>query len=149
MKLYRTLDPSDVDLSFAGRLHDANASLGGIERLRTEDALLLVLRGDRWLLTDRQGTAVFCLAKKFAPPAGANFLHGSVHAISMRVREDSAEEYHGYLRRETWSVVLPEPVFEPVLAPLALESPAETPTTAGVGKSRNGTADLRRTTVLS
>ncbi|AZQ67949.1 RecQ family ATP-dependent DNA helicase [Silicimonas algicola] len=125
LKLYRTLDPSEVDLSFAGRLHDGNPTLGAMERLGTEDALQLVQRGDLWLMTDRAGTAVCRLAKKFAPPAGASFLHGSVYAISTRFREDSAEEYHEYLRRETWSVVLPELVFGPAHQTELVASPIE------------------------
>ncbi len=112
-KLYRTLDPSEVDLSFAGRLNSGNASLAAIERLKSDDPLLLAERGDRWVMTDRYGTVICRLAKKFSSPAGTMFLHASVYAITTRFREDSAEEYHDQLKRDAWSVVLPELVFGP------------------------------------
>lgn len=111
-KLYRTLDPSEVDLGFAGRMNAGNPSLRALDRLKADDPLSLVLRGDRWVMTDGKGTPVCRLAKKFVPPAGARFLHGSVYAITTRFREDSAEEYQAQLKRDTWNMVLPELVFE-------------------------------------
>lgn len=113
-KLYQTLDPSEVDLSFAGRLGDGNSSLRAIERLKADDPLLLTQKGDQWMITDIDGTSVCRLAKKFRPPAGMKFLHSNVYAISTRNREESAEEYQAYLKRDVWSVVLPELVFEPL-----------------------------------
>ncbi len=110
-KLYKTLDLSEVFLDFAGRLHEGNASLAALERIKSDDPLLLEERGDHWVVTDRDGTAVCRLAKKFAPPAGAKFLHGNAYAISTRFREDSAEQYQSHLKRDTWRVVLPELVF--------------------------------------
>ncbi|WP_170391075.1 RecQ family ATP-dependent DNA helicase [Ruegeria arenilitoris] len=112
-KLYKTLDLSEVFLDFAGRLHEGNASLAALERIKSDDPLLLEERGDHWVVTDRDGTAVCRLAKKFAPPAGAKFLHGNAYAISTRFREDSAEQYQSHLKRDTWTVVLPELVFGP------------------------------------
>ena len=112
-KLYKTLDPSEVFLDFAGRLHEGNASLAALESIKSDDPLLLEGREDHWVLTDRDGTSVCRLAQKFSPPAGATFLHGNAYAISTRFREDSAEQYHSHLKRDTWSVVLPELVFGP------------------------------------
>jgi ATP-dependent DNA helicase RecQ len=112
-KVYRTLDLSEVDLSFAGRLNAGNASLAAVDRLETDDPLFLAERGERWVMTDRDGIVVCRLARKFAPPAGVKFLHGTVYAISTRFREDSAEEYQEHLKRDSWSVVLPELVFGP------------------------------------
>ena len=45
--------------------------------------------------------------------AGVEFMQGSVFAITTRFREDSAEEYQSQLKRDVWSVVLPELVFAP------------------------------------
>ncbi len=112
-KLYVTLDLSEVDLSFAGRLSPGDASLAAIARLKSETALRLVERGDRWALTDRNGTLVCRLAKKFTPPVGVQFVYGSVLAISTRFREDSAEEYQNQLERDVWEVILPELIFGP------------------------------------
>ena len=114
--LYRTLDPSEVDLSFAGRLPDGHAALRALERLAAGDPLGLVARGDRWWLTDAWGTTVCRLARKFVPPQASRYISGSVHAITTRFREDSAEDYQSWLKRDAWPVVLPELVFEPVPA---------------------------------
>lgn len=112
-KLYRTLDPSEVDLSFAGRLVDGNVSLRALERQEADDPLLLTQKGDQWMITDAEGIPVCRLAKKFQPPAGMRFRKGSAYAITTRFRDDSSEEYQAQLKRDTWSVVLPELVFEP------------------------------------
>ena len=111
-KIYRTLDPSEVDLSFAGRLAEGDGALRALEGLKVNDPLSLARRGERWVMSDGHGTTVCRLAKKFEPPAGARFLNGCVYAISTRFREDSSEEYKAQLKRDTWSVVLPELVFE-------------------------------------
>jgi len=110
-KIYQILDLSEVDLSFAGRLSADNTSLAALSRLNAGDPLLLKQNGDRWEIADRNGITVGRLAKKFSPPASAQFREGSVYAISTRVRQDSAEEYHAQLKREEWNVVLPELVF--------------------------------------
>ncbi|MFD0981157.1 RecQ family ATP-dependent DNA helicase [Tropicimonas aquimaris] len=140
-KLYRTLDPSEVDLSFAGRLSADNASLAAIEHLKPDDPIFLEERGDRWVMMDRDGTAVCRLAKKFAPPRGAKFLHGSVYAISTRFRDDSAEEYQSYLNRDAWNVVLPELVFGPSSDPDGEKAPAEIHGTA-TSNTMEGTNDM-------
>jgi ATP-dependent DNA helicase RecQ len=111
-KHYQTLEMSEVDLSFAGRLLDGNVSLQALARLKAGDPVFLRQQGSNWQLTDRDGILVCRLAKKFAPPPNAVFLHGSVCAIMTRVRDDSAEEYQSSLKRDEWSVVLPELVFE-------------------------------------
>lgn len=112
-KQYVTLNTSEVDLGFAGRLSSGNASLLAIERINSNDQLHLAKRADRWVVTDRDGTVVSRLAKKFAPPVGAEFVHGKVHTVLTRFREDSAEDYRDHLRRDVWNVVLPELVFGP------------------------------------
>ena len=112
-KIYRVLDLSEVDLSFAGRLRDGHVTLEALARLKTGDPLVLRQLGDRWMVTDRYDAPVCRLARKFSPPPGAIFLHGSVYAITTRAREDSNEEYQAQLKQDTWSVVLPELVFGP------------------------------------
>jgi ATP-dependent DNA helicase RecQ len=111
-KIYQTLDLSEVDLSFAGRLNAGNPSLSALERLSSGDPIHLEQSGDRWVVTDKNGITVCRLAKKYSPPSGASFVGGCVYAISIRIRDDSAEEYQAQLKRDEWTVVLPELVFQ-------------------------------------
>ena len=67
--------------------------------------------GDRWLIVDQDDVAIRRLARKFAPPQGATFMEGSVYAITTRVRSDSGANFQSQLRRDCWSVVLPELVY--------------------------------------
>ena len=110
-KVYQTLDPSDVYLSFAGRLSAGSPSFVALDRLNAGDRLFLKKSGDRWVLTDDDGAVVCPLAKQYSPPPGAKFFQGSVYAVTKRFRNDSAEEYREQLKRDEWSVVLPELVF--------------------------------------
>ncbi|NNJ75102.1 MAG: hypothetical protein HKP56_08070 [Anderseniella sp.] len=110
-QIYCTLDPSEVDLGFAGRLADGNQSLAALERLSAGDSVNLEHDGDRWLIQDNDGVVIGRLAKKFTPPEAAEFVKGSVFAITERYRTDSADEYQHLINREQWPVVLPELVF--------------------------------------
>lgn len=67
--------------------------------------------GERRLIVDRHGVPIGRLARKFEPPQGATFMGGSVHAITTRFRSDSGEEFQSQLRRDRWSVVLPELIY--------------------------------------
>jgi len=109
--LYQTLDLSEVDLGFAGRLAANHPSLAAIERLVTGDPIYLQQADGRCLLTDRDGVVVGRLARKFRLPPDAKFATGTVFAISRRLRSASAEEYQAHFKREKWEVVLPELVF--------------------------------------
>jgi len=111
-KVYQTLDPSEVDLSFAGRLAAGHASHRALDHLKPDDPLLLAQRGESWIITNTAGVPVCRLAKKYRPPEGRRFIRGSVHAITTRFREDSSEEYQAQLQRDAWSVVLPELVYQ-------------------------------------
>ncbi len=150
-KLYRTLDLSEVDLSFAGRMREGNPSLAALERLRPDDPLLLEKRGDQWVVTDRDGIAVCRLAKKFIPPAGVKFLQGSVYVISTRFREDSAEEYQDHLKRDVWSVVLPELVFGPaaVLHERTVRTESEITRTSDLVEGANDLREKFKAAVLA
>jgi ATP-dependent DNA helicase RecQ len=108
---YITPTPRQVDWGYAGRLHDGNRSLRAIDHLKPGDPLSLRQRDGRWCLEDRNGTQVGRLTGGFAPPPGTDFLRGSVYAISTHSREASSEEYQDRIKRDAWSVVLPELVF--------------------------------------
>lgn len=110
-KIYRTLNSSEVDLDFAGRLAHGHRALRALDGIAAGEPVRLKQDGDHWLIVDRQGVTIGRLARKFEPPDGATFVEGSVHAITTRYRSDSAESYQPPLRREGWSVVLPELVY--------------------------------------
>ena len=110
-KIYRTLNPSEVDLDFTGRLTNGHRALPSLDRIATGDSVGLKQDGDRWLIVDQDGVAIGRLAKKFAPPQGAAFVEGSVYAITTRFRSDSGEDFQSQLRRDRWSVVFPELVY--------------------------------------
>lgn len=113
MKLYQTPELSEVDLGFAGRLSDKNPSLNAINELQVGDPVELIEKGDRWQIVDQNGVVVGRLAKKFEHPKGALFVEGSVFAIYTRYRSDASEEYQDRLKRDQWSVVIPELIYQP------------------------------------
>ena len=110
-KIYRTLNPSEVDLDFAGRLADGNRAAGSLDRIAAGDAVGLKQDGDRLLIVDHDGVAIGRLARRFEPPEGATFVNGTVRAITTRYRSDSGESFQSYLKQDRWSVVLPELVY--------------------------------------
>ena len=110
-RIYRTLNPSEIDLDFAGRLAHGSRAAGSLDRIAPGDAVGLEQDGDHWLIADHDGVAIGRLARKFEPPKGATFLNGTVHAITTRYRSDSAESFQSYLKQDRWSVVLPELVY--------------------------------------
>jgi ATP-dependent DNA helicase RecQ len=111
MMHYQTLDLSQVDLSYAGRLREGNLSLEAIRRLRAGDPVSLARRGDRWLIHDSAGVPVGRLAQSYAPPPGGEFVRGEVAAVLVRRLEDSEIGYRDRLQRDRWDVVVPELVF--------------------------------------
>ena len=110
-KIYRTLNPSEVVLDYAGQLADGHRGLRALDSIAAGDPVGLKQDGDRLLIVDRHDNGIGRLARKFEPPEGATFLKGSVFAITTRYRSDSAESFQSRLRRERWSVVLPELVY--------------------------------------
>ena len=112
-KIYQTLNPSEVVLDFAGQMANGHRALRSLDSVTAGDPVSLKPDGDRWLIVDRHDIAIGRLAKGFEPPKGATFVEGSVHAITMRYRSDSAESFQPQLRRDRWSVVLPELVYSP------------------------------------
>ncbi|MDE0415547.1 MAG: RecQ family ATP-dependent DNA helicase [bacterium] len=110
-KTYRTLDLSEVDLDFAGRLADGHPALRALDTLAAGDPISLRRDGDRLLIVDRHDIVVGRLAWRFEPPRDATFVEGTVSAIMARYRSDSAKDFLSRLRRDRWSVVLPELVY--------------------------------------
>ena len=111
--IYRTLNPSEVDLDFVGRMRPGHAALDALARLEAGDPINLKLVGKRWSIVDQHGVAIGCLARKYTPPEGVKFVEGRVYAIMKRFRRDSAEDFQHRLRQDEWSVVLPELVYQP------------------------------------
>ena len=110
-KIYRTLNPSEVVLDFAGQMANGHRALRSLDRIAAGDPVSLKQDGERWLIVDRHGVAIGRLARKFEPPESATFVEGSVHEITTRYRSDSGESFQSQLRRDRWSVVLPELVY--------------------------------------
>ena len=69
--------------------------------------------GQRWELTDSNGTAVGQLARSFVAPPGMRCVFATVMAVAAWDRERSELEYRDGLACESWEVVVPELVFEP------------------------------------
>ena len=109
--IYRTLNPSEVVLDYAGQLRDGHPALDSLARISTGVPVGLKQAGDRWTIVDRHDVAIGRLARKFKPPDRAAFVEGSVYAIATRFRSDSAEGFQSSLRRDQWNVVLPELVY--------------------------------------
>ena len=63
------------------------------------------------MVLDMAGRPLGRMAKSWSPPDGRSFLSGEVGAVVRWRKADSDEDYHGYLRRDDWEVVVPELVF--------------------------------------
>jgi ATP-dependent DNA helicase RecQ len=113
-RLYVKATLGDVDLGFAGRYAEDNAVHGAIKMLSTGSSLRLRKHGDCWEITDGADVLVGRMAKTFANPRGTRLVSGQVAAIIVRRRDDSAPKYQSQLRCDSWEVVVPEFVFEPV-----------------------------------
>ncbi len=98
-------------MEFTGRLAHGHRALRSLDRIATGDAVDLKQDGDRRLSVDRDSVAIGRLARKFAPPEGSTFVDGSAYAIATRFQSDSGEDFRSRLRRDRWSIVLPELVY--------------------------------------
>ena len=110
-KIYRTLNPSEVVLNFAGQLADGHQALLALDNIAVGEPVGLRQDSDRVLIVDRHDIAIGRLARNLAPPERSTFVEGSVYAITTRYPSDSAESFRSRLRQERWSVVLPELVY--------------------------------------
>ena len=111
---YRRLTLSDVYLSFAGykpprdRTHRAIAELAPGDRLRVQP------QSDRWELHNDAEVVVGTLARKFQPPSDLRCTDARVLAILTWSRDRSDPQYQQHLKNDTWEVVIPELIFEPL-----------------------------------
>ena len=111
---YRWPSLRDVDLGFAGRRHDGHPVHRAIADLSPDDPLEARVESGRWELLNQSGTVVGRLARSFDCPAGTRCGSATVRAIVAWSRERSEPGYQDSIKRETWEVVVPELVFEPV-----------------------------------
>ncbi len=112
-RIYRTLNLSEVDMDFAGRMANGHRSLRALDRIAAGDPVGLKQNGGQPFIVDKDGIEIGRLSWKFEPPAGAVFVEGNVQAIVTRYRSDSTESFQSRLRQDRWSVVLPELVYRP------------------------------------
>jgi ATP-dependent DNA helicase RecQ len=111
---YLRLNPSEIDLGYAGRLPERSSTIDAISQLEPGSTLGLDMGGDRGCLLNSQGIVVGRLARKFAAPQGYRFVRGQVIAVVERRDKDSEEQFRSMLRRARWEVVMPELVFAPI-----------------------------------
>jgi ATP-dependent DNA helicase RecQ len=103
----------EIDIGFAGRRAENDATHRAIAALRAGDALTLRHAGERYELLDASGCVVGRMAQAFTAPAGMRCIAARVHALLVRRRDDADAAYQASLRCEEWELVLPELVFEP------------------------------------
>ncbi|AXQ96069.1 RecQ family ATP-dependent DNA helicase (plasmid) [Cereibacter azotoformans] len=101
-------DPRLVDLSFAGRLRDADPSLAAIAEAAVGDPVTLSRHGDRWLILDGRERVLGRMAKAFVPPDDAEIIRGDIAVVLQWRRDDGDDAYRHLIRRDEWDVVLPE-----------------------------------------
>lgn len=108
---YQVPDLTSVDLSFAGRLPDANPTLAAVAGARVEDPVTLELRAGKWTVLDRGGQVLGRMAANWTPPEGTVLASGKVGAIVRWRKSDNEERFQTYIKRDEWETVLPEFVF--------------------------------------
>ncbi|TDX29238.1 ATP-dependent DNA helicase RecQ [Rhodovulum visakhapatnamense] len=108
---YQVPDLASVDLSYAGRLRDGNATLGAIAAAKVGDPVTLDLQGGKWRILDGQGRVLGCMARTWAPPEGTGLVSGRVGAVIRWRKTDNDEAFQTYIRRDEWETILPELVF--------------------------------------
>ena len=111
---YQRLSLRDVFLSFGGYREPEHRVHAAISALAPGDPLQAHLGADRWELLDQRGTVVGQLARGFRAPSGVRCAFATVMAVVEWDRERSDPDYRDGLRGESWEVVVPEIVFEPV-----------------------------------
>ena len=111
---YRRLTLSDVYLSFAGAKPPRDPTHRAIAELAPGDQLQVRPKSDRWELHNYAGVVVGTLARKFEAPTNMRCIGATVLAIATWSRERSDPQYQQHLKNNTWEVVIPELVFEPL-----------------------------------
>lgn len=108
---YQVPDLTSVDLSYAGRLPEANPTHAAIAMARVDDPVTLELRAGKWMVFDSSGRTLGRMAGNWAPPKGTVPVSGKVGAIVRWRKSDNDEHYQTYIKRDEWETVLPELVF--------------------------------------
>ena len=106
---------ADVDLGFAGRcdpghpVHEAIARLlpGSPLRFRKDES-------GRWELLNAEGNVVGRLARRFEATSGMRCASAVVYAVVTRSRTMSDPRFADRLKCDTWEVIVPELVMEPL-----------------------------------
>ena len=111
---YQRLTLSDVYLSFAGYKPPGDRTHRAIAELAPGDQLQVRPKSDRWELRNYEGTVVGTLARKFEPPPDMRCIKATVLAVATWSRDRSDPQYQQHLKNDTWEVVIPELVFEPL-----------------------------------
>ncbi len=111
---YQRLSLRHVFLSFAGYRAADHPAHRAIAALSPGDPLQVRTTGNRWQMLDRNGVEVGQLAGSFEPPEGMRCAFATVMAVVAWEREQSEPEYRANLRCDSWEVVVPELIFEPV-----------------------------------
>ena len=111
---YRRLSLRDVFLSFAGYRPERHPMHEAITKLSAGDPTRVQRGATRWELLDRNGTVVGQLATGFEIPSGMTCTSATILAIATWDRESSEPQYRDGLRCDSWEVVVPELVLEPL-----------------------------------
>ena len=111
---HHRLTLSDVYLSFAGYKPPDHPTHRAIAELAPGDKLQVRRESNRWKLCNYEGDVVGTLASKFKPPPDMRCIEATVLAVATRSRDRSDPEYQQRLKKDTWEVVIPELVFEPL-----------------------------------
>lgn len=112
------VEPSlgEVNLGFAGRHDSQHCVHQAIQDLSPGDQLKVRIDKNYgfWELLNRDGVAVGRLARKFEPPNGTHCVSAEVYAIVKWNKELSQPKHHSSMRCDSWEVVVPRFVFEPI-----------------------------------
>ena len=111
---YVRLSLREVFIGFAGYRSPGHGVHRAVSAIAPGDHLEVRPGEGRWTLLDRRGAVVGQLAQGFRPPPGMRCIDATVLAIVTWERALSAPEHQEGLRVESWEVVVPELVFEPI-----------------------------------
>ena len=95
-RLYQSVELSAIDIGFAGRFPSVNIVHNAIAKAQPGDTLRLVERNNGLELLDRNGIAVGRMARAYTPPAGYQCIRAQIAAITTRLKDDSAPEFHRF-----------------------------------------------------
>ena len=111
---YRRLTLGDVYLSFAGYKPPSDPTHRAIAELAPGDQLRVRRQSNRWEMRNYEGVVVGTLASKFKAPDDMRCIGTTVLAVATWSRDRSDPQYQQHLKNDTWEVVIPELVFEPL-----------------------------------